>query len=109
GAALRRAGASRFRHADRANGPSGRRAPDGAPYSVIASPRVVWSTRVSELLLSVTGAVKHFGGAQALRGVDFDLKAGEIHALLGENGAGKSTLMNLLSGVHAPDAGTITI
>jgi ribose transport system ATP-binding protein len=60
-------------------------------------------------LLSVTGAVKRFGGAQALRGVDFDLRAGEIHALLGENGAGKSTLMNLLSGVHTPDEGTIEI
>ena len=64
---------------------------------------------MSEPLLSVTGAVKHFGGVQALRGVDFDLKAGEIHALLGENGAGKSTLMNLLSGVHMPDAGVIRL
>jgi ribose transport system ATP-binding protein len=64
---------------------------------------------MSEPLLSVVGAVKHFGGVQALRGVDFDVRAGEIHALLGENGAGKSTLMNLLSGVHSPDEGTIRI
>ena len=64
---------------------------------------------MSTPLLAVSGAVKHFGGVQALRGVDFDLQAGEIHALLGENGAGKSTLMNILSGVHTPDAGTITI
>ena len=64
---------------------------------------------MSAPLLSVTGAVKRFGGVQALRGVDFDLKAGEIHALLGENGAGKSTLMNLLSGVYAPDEGEIRI
>jgi len=64
---------------------------------------------MSAPLLSVTGAVKRFGGVQALRGVDFDLKAGEIHALLGENGAGKSTLMNLLSGVHTPDEGEIRI
>lgn len=64
---------------------------------------------MSAPLLSVTGAVKRFGGVQALRGVDFDLKAGEIHALLGENGAGKSTLMNLLSGVYTPDEGTIHI
>ncbi|RAZ90481.1 sugar ABC transporter ATP-binding protein [Mesorhizobium hawassense] len=64
---------------------------------------------MSAALLSVTGAVKHFGGVQALCGVDFDLKAGEIHALLGENGAGKSTLMNLLSGVHTPDEGEIRI
>ena len=60
-------------------------------------------------LLAATGVVKRFGGVQALRGVDFDLRAGEIHALLGENGAGKSTLMNILSGVHAPDEGTILI
>ena len=64
---------------------------------------------MSAPLLAVTGVVKHFGGVQALRGVDFDLKAGEIHALLGENGAGKSTLMNILSGVHAPDEGRIAI
>ena len=60
-------------------------------------------------LLSVTHATKRFGGVQALRGVDFELRSGQIHALLGENGAGKSTLMNLLSGVYAPDEGTIRI
>jgi ribose transport system ATP-binding protein len=59
--------------------------------------------------LTMNGVVKRFGGVQALRGVDFALAAGEIHALLGENGAGKSTLMNVLSGVHAPDEGTVTI
>jgi ribose transport system ATP-binding protein len=64
---------------------------------------------MSEAVLSVVGAVKRFGGVQALRGVDFDVQAGEIHALLGENGAGKSTLMNLLSGVYAPDEGTIRL
>jgi ribose transport system ATP-binding protein len=60
-------------------------------------------------LLTMNGVVKSFGGVHALRGVDFELRAGEIHALLGENGAGKSTLMNILSGVHAPDEGTVTI
>jgi len=60
-------------------------------------------------LLEMHGVVKSFGGAQALRGVDFDLKRGEVHALLGENGAGKSTLMNILSGVIAPDDGEIRI
>jgi ribose transport system ATP-binding protein len=55
------------------------------------------------------GIEKHFRGVQALRGVDFDLRAGEVHALLGENGAGKSTLMNILSGVHAPDAGELHV
>ncbi len=60
-------------------------------------------------LLTMRGVVKRFGGVQALRGVDFDLRPGEIHALLGENGAGKSTLMNILSGVIEPDAGEVRI
>ena len=60
-------------------------------------------------LLEMRGVTKSFGGAQALRGVDFDLQRGEIHALLGENGAGKSTLMNILSGVIAPDAGEMRL
>ncbi len=60
-------------------------------------------------LLVMRGIEKSFGGAQALRGVDFDLRHGEIHALLGENGAGKSTLMNVLSGVIAPDRGEMSI
>lgn len=64
---------------------------------------------MSQVVLSAKGVVKRFGGVQALRGVDFELKIGEIHALLGENGAGKSTLMNLLSGVHTPDEGEIFI
>ncbi|PZM10587.1 sugar ABC transporter ATP-binding protein [Rhizobium tubonense] len=59
--------------------------------------------------LTMNGVVKRFGGVQALRGVDFELRSGEIHALLGENGAGKSTLMNILSGVHTPDQGTVMI
>src|SRR5271166_516058 len=65
--------------------------------------------RSGSALLAMRGVVKHFGGVQALRGVDFDLQPGEIHALLGENGAGKSTLMNILSGVIEPDAGEVWI
>jgi simple sugar transport system ATP-binding protein len=55
------------------------------------------------------GIVKRFPGVLAVGHVDFDLCAGEIHALLGENGAGKSTLMNVLAGLYHPDEGTITI
>lgn len=53
--------------------------------------------------------VKRYGATIALNAVDFDLQAGEIHALLGENGAGKSTLMHVLSGMTQPDSGTIRI
>jgi ABC-type sugar transport system ATPase subunit len=60
-------------------------------------------------LLELRGIAKHFGGVAALRGVDFGLRRGEIHALLGENGAGKSTLIKVLGGLHVPDAGEIHI
>ena len=58
-------------------------------------------------MLEVTGIVKRFGATTALDGVDFSVRAGEVHALVGENGAGKSTLMNVLSGAIRPDAGTM--
>lgn len=60
-------------------------------------------------LLRMTGIFKRFGATQALRGVSLELSPGQALALIGENGAGKSTLMKVLSGAHAPDAGSMEI
>jgi ABC-type sugar transport system ATPase subunit len=57
----------------------------------------------------MTGISKHFGPVQALRDVTLTVRAGTVHALVGENGAGKSTLMKILAGVYQPDTGTIEI
>jgi D-xylose transport system ATP-binding protein len=62
----------------------------------------------SRTLLSLRGITKTFGAVAALTAVDLDVAAGEVVAVVGDNGAGKSTLVKVLSGVHAPDAGTIT-
>jgi ribose transport system ATP-binding protein len=64
---------------------------------------------VSERLVVMRGISKAFGPYQVLRDVDFEVRAGETHALLGENGAGKSTLMKVLMGVHKADSGEVVV
>ena len=64
---------------------------------------------MTEYKLEMRGISKEFPGVKALKGVDFTLKRGEIHALLGTNGAGKSTLIRILSGTYRKDAGTILL
>ncbi|HZS79675.1 MAG TPA: sugar ABC transporter ATP-binding protein [Ktedonobacteraceae bacterium] len=66
-------------------------------------------TNPPEPIVEMRVVAKHFGGVQALRGVDFQLFPGEVHALLGENGAGKSTLVKILGGIYKPDAGVVKI
>ncbi len=60
-------------------------------------------------LLQMRGIVKQFPGARALDGVDLEIRAGEVHCLLGQNGAGKSTLIKVLAGAHQPSAGQILL
>ncbi len=62
-----------------------------------------------ESLLKMSGISKSFPGVRALKDVDFDLKKGELHALVGENGAGKSTLIKILSGLYKADEGTLVL
>ena len=64
---------------------------------------------MNDLLLQVRGVAKAFPGVRALDGVDFTVRRGEVHALMGENGAGKSTLIKVLTGVYERDAGTIEL
>lgn len=60
-------------------------------------------------VVALRGIVKRFEAVTALQGVDFEVRAGEVHALIGENGAGKSTLMKILFGAISPDEGTVLL
>ncbi len=64
---------------------------------------------MGEVILKMQGIQKYFSGVHALKGVDFELKAGEVHALMGENGAGKSTLIKVLCGIHKRDGGSVEL
>jgi len=74
-------------------------------HSPTTSPHPV---RTDEALLRMSGIVKRFPGVLALGGVDLDVRAGEVHCLLGQNGAGKSTLIKVLAAAYQPDEGEIT-
>ncbi len=66
-------------------------------------------SEAAKAVLQAKGIVKVFGGHRALDDVDFDLRSGEVHALLGENGAGKSTLIKILTGAYQPDGGAVLL
>src|SRR5215510_4751940 len=63
----------------------------------------------SHALLEIRNLSKSFPGVKALQGVDFTVRRGEVHALMGENGAGKSTLIKVLTGVFPRDGGTVRL
>src|SRR5512143_1587963 len=77
--------------------------------SDMIQPAPVASQQTATPVVSLRDIWKIFDGVAVLRGVSLDLKAGEIHALLGGNGSGKSTLMKILSGIYTPDAGSIEL
>jgi ABC-type sugar transport system ATPase subunit len=72
------------------------------PLTAVESP-------ATSAVVSLAGVSKSFGGSAALTQVDFSIKPGEVHALVGMNGAGKSTLVGVLSGNHSPDSGSVLV
>jgi ABC-type sugar transport system ATPase subunit len=79
--------------------------------SLSGDPGAAEAATVSEApaIFRLRNVTKHFGGVTAVEDVDFDLRPGEVHALLGENGAGKSTLMKMVHGLYVPDRGSIEV
>ena len=75
----------------------------------VHEPATMSQARTSEPLLELTGISKSFGATVALDDVGLSVRAGEVHALVGENGAGKSTLMNIVAGALAPDRGAMRV
>ena len=69
--------------------------------------RAVTTSTERPVIVRMANVSKTFGGTRALRDVDFELRAGEVHALVGQNGSGKSTLIKVLAGFHEPDAGAV--
>ena len=83
---------------------SGRRIYEGLPL-----PKFLMPEARTRIVLEVTGVSRNFGGIRAVSNASLQIGAGEIHALIGPNGAGKTTLFNLVSGLFAPDSGTIRL
>jgi ribose transport system ATP-binding protein len=81
----------------------------GAPAAAGAREKAVRGAPPDPVMLVAERVSKSFAGVMALREVDFDLRRGEVHALMGENGAGKSTLMKILAGVQTRDEGLVRV
>ncbi len=108
---------------DKTTGPRARERGWGACRAVLAPnrrkanppiPRTTQPLRpaaaaAAQTLVELSGISKSFAGVSVLKDVGFEVRPGEVHALMGENGAGKSTLIKIMAGVHAPDAGTINV